>query len=159
MTKLGDTAGRAAVAGYRTAPRNRHHPSTRVGTRSQGNEVTHAIALRDGWIELRYTGVVDYAARMAALDDTATLVRDTGIRRILADYTQAALGDASDSASRQDYLSKAISAAVLEEADVALIGLPPDHARAAELAGVVRNMRVRHFEDEASALAWLLSPT
>ena len=28
----------------------------------------------------------------------------------LADYTQATLGDASDSAGRQDYLSKAISA-------------------------------------------------
>ena len=121
--------------------------------------MSHAIAVRDGWIELRYTGVVDYAARMAALDDMASLVRDTGIRRILADYTQATLGDASDSAGRQDYLSKAISAAVLENADVALIGLPPDHARAAELAGVVRNMRVRHFEDEASALAGLLSPT
>jgi hypothetical protein len=118
--------------------------------------VTHAIAVRDGWIELRYSGVVDYAARMAALDDTASVVGDTNIRRILADYTQATLGDASDSASRQDYLSKAISAAVLEEADVALIGLPPDHARAAELAGVVRNMRVRHFDDEASALAWLV---
>ena len=39
--------------------------------------------------------------------------------------------------------------------DVALIGLPPDHARAAELAGAVRNMRVRHFDDAASALAWL----
>ena len=131
----------------------------RVGTRTEENGVTHIVAIREGWIELRYTGLVDYAARMAALDAVATLVRDSGIRRILADYTQATLGDAGDTASRQDYLSKAISAAVLEEADVALIGLPPDHARAAELAGVVRNMRVRHFEDEASALAWLLSPT
>jgi hypothetical protein len=128
----------------------------RVGTRIQEIRVTHAIAVRDGWIELRYTGVVDYAARMAALDDTAAVVADTRIRRILADNTQATLAHASDSAGRQDYLSKAISAAVLEEADVALIGLPPDHARAAELAGVVRNMRVRHFEDEASALAWLV---
>ena len=128
----------------------------RVGTRIQGNPVSHDVVLRDGWIELRYTGLVDYAARMAALDAVATLVRDSGIRRILADYTQATLGDASDSASRQDYLSKAISAASLEEADVALIGLPPDHARAAELAGIVRNMRVRHFEDEVSALAWLM---
>jgi hypothetical protein len=119
--------------------------------------MTHIVAIREGWIELRYTGLVDYAARMAALDAVATLVRDSGIRRILADYTQATLGDAGDTASRQDYLSKAISAASLEEADVALIGLPPDHARAAELAGVVRNMRVRHFEDVASALAWLLS--
>ena len=128
----------------------------RVGTRTEENGVTHIVAIREGWIELRYTGVVDYAARMAALDDVANVVRDSGIRRILADYTQATLGDASDSASRQDYLSKAISAASLEEADVALIGLPPEHARAAELAGVVRNMRVRHFQDEASALAWLV---
>jgi len=120
--------------------------------------MTHIVAIREGWIELRYTGLVDYAARMAALDAVATLVRDSGIRRILADYTQATLGDAGDTASRQDYLSKAISAASLEEADVALIGLPPEHARAAELAGVVRNMRVRHFEDAASALAWLLPP-
>ena len=75
MTKLGDTAGRAAVAGYRTAPRNRHHPSTRVGTRSQGNEVTHAIALRDGWIELRYTGVVDYAARMLRTTPASSAAR------------------------------------------------------------------------------------
>ena len=127
----------------------------RVGTRIQGNPVSHDVVLRDGWIELRYTGVVDYAARMAALDDTAALVRDSGVRRILADYTQATLGDAGDNAGRQDYLSKAISAAPLEEADVALIGLPPNHARAAELAGVVRNMRVRHFDDAASALAWL----
>lgn len=121
--------------------------------------MTHTIAVREGWIELRYTGVVDYAARMAALDETAAVVRDNDVHRILADYTQATLGDASDSASRQDYLSKAIAAAVLEAADVALIGLPPDHARAAELAGAVRNMRVRHFEDASSALAWLLSPT
>ena len=131
----------------------------RVGTRTEDPGVTHFVAIREGWIELRYTGVVDYAARMAALDETAAVVRDNDVHRILADYTQATLGDASDSAGRQDYLSKAISAAVLEEADVALIGLPPDHARAAELAGVVRNMRVRHFENEASALAWLLSPT
>src|SRR5688572_11263138 len=93
---------------------------------------------------------------MSALDAVATAVLDSGIRRILADYTQATLGDAGDTASRQDYLSKAISAAPLEEADVALIGLPPEHARAAELAGVVRNMRVRHFEDATSALAWLV---
>ena len=118
--------------------------------------MTHTVAVREGWIELRYTGVVDYAARMAALDEVAGVVRDTGLRRILADYTQATMGDAGDSASRQDYLSKAISAAPLEESDVALIGLPPDHARAAELAGVVRNMRVRHFGDAASALAWLM---
>ncbi|MCC8362142.1 hypothetical protein LK996_03510 [Lysobacter sp. A6] len=119
--------------------------------------MTHTIAVREGWIELRYTGVVDYAARMAALDDMASAVNDSGVRRILANYTQATLGDAGDSAGRQDYLSKAIAAASLEEADVALIGLPPDHARAAELAGVVRNMRVKHFGDEAPALAWLLS--
>lgn len=118
--------------------------------------MTHIVEIREGWIELRYTGVVDYAARMAALDAVASMVRDSGVRRILADYTQGTLGDADDSASRQDYLSRAISAASLEEADVALIGLPPAHARAAELAGVVRNMRVRHFEDAASALAWLL---
>ena len=129
----------------------------RVGTRIQGTRVTHTVALREGWIELRYTGVVDYAARMSALDEVTALVRDSGIRRILADYTQARLGDAGDSASRQDYLSRAISAAPLEEADVALIGLPPDHARAAELAGAVRNMRVRHFQDAAMALAWLVS--
>lgn len=128
----------------------------RVGTRIQGNPVSHDVVLRDGWIELRYTGVVDYAARMAALDDTAALVRDSGVRRILADYTQATLGDAGDNAARQDYLSKAISAAPLEEAQVALIGLPPDHARAAELAGVVRNMQVRHFNDAVEALAWLM---
>jgi len=128
----------------------------RVGTRIQGMSVSHDVVLRDGWIELRYTGVVDYAARMAALDDTAALVRDSGVRRILADYTQATLGDARDNAARQDYLSKAISAAPLEEAQVALIGLPPDHARAAELAGVVRNMQVRHFNDAAEALAWLM---
>ena len=121
-----------------------------------GNGVTHLVAIREGWIELRYSGVVDYAARMSALDAVSTAVRDSGVRRILADYTQATLGDAGDSAGRQDYLSKAISAAPLAEADVALIGLPPDHARAAELAGVVRNMRVRHFKDVASALAWLL---
>jgi hypothetical protein len=119
--------------------------------------VTHFVAIREGWIELRYTGVVDYAARMAALDDVAAVVGDTGIRRILADYTQARIGEAGDSASRQDYLSKAISAAILEQADVALIGLPPEHARAAELAGVVRNMRVRNFDDAATALTWLLS--
>ena len=141
--------------GYRK-PRATGMITARVGTRIQGNGVTHLVAIREGWIELHYTGVVDYAARMAALDDVANVVRDSGIRRILADYTQATLGDASDSASRQDYLSKAISAASLEEADVALIGLPPEHARAAELAGVVRNMRVRNFQDEASALAWLL---
>jgi len=117
--------------------------------------VAHLVALREGWIELRYTGVVDYAARMAALDEVAGLVGESGVRRILADYTQATLGGAGDNAGRQDYLSKAISTAMLEEADVALIGLPPEHARAAELAGVVRNMRVRHFEDAASALAWL----
>ena len=119
--------------------------------------MTHIVTIREGWIELRYTGVVDYVARMAALDDVAAVVRDSGIRRILADYTQATMGDAGDSASRQDYLSKAISAAPLENAEVALIGLPPEHARAAELAGVVRNMRVRSFDDAASALAWLLS--
>lgn len=118
--------------------------------------MTHTVALREGWIELRYSGMVDYAARMSALDAVAALAGDSGVRRILADYTQATLGVADDSANRQDYLSKAISAAHLEEADVALIGLPPEHARAAELAGVVRNMRVRHFEDSASALAWLL---
>lgn len=118
--------------------------------------MTHFVAIREGWIELRYTGVVDYAARMAALDAVAGVVRDTGIRRILADYTEATLGDAADSASRQDYLSKAISAATLEGSDVALIGLPPEHARAAELAGAVRNMRVRSFADPASALAWLV---
>ena len=117
--------------------------------------MAHSVAIREGWIELRYTDVVDYAARMSALDEVALLVRDTGIRKILADYTQAVLGNAADAASRQDYLSRAISAEVLSEADVALIGLPPDHARAAELAGVVRNMRVRHFDDEASALGWL----
>ena len=117
--------------------------------------MTHFVAIRDGWIELRYTGVVDYAARMSALDEVAGLVRDSGVRRILADYTQATLGDAADNASRQDYLSKAISAASLEAADVALIGLPPEHARAAELAGVVRNMRVKHFADAEGALAWL----
>ena len=130
--------------------------ASRVGTRSQGKSVSHDVVLRDGWIELRYTGVVDYAARMDALDDTAALVRESGVRRILADYTQATLGDAGDNAARQDYLSKAISAAPLEEAQVALIGLPPDHARAAELAGVVRNMQVRHFNDAAEALAWLM---
>jgi hypothetical protein len=124
--------------------------------RIQGNHVSHRIAMREGWIELRYSGVVDYAARMSALDEMATMVRESGVRRIPADYTQATFGDAGDNASRQDYLSKAISAASLEEADVALIGLPPEHARAAELAGVVRNMRVRHFENEVSALAWLL---
>jgi hypothetical protein len=129
----------------------------RVGTRTEDPGVTHFVAIREGWIELRYTGVVDYAARMAALDDVAAVVSDTGIRRILADYTQAAIGEAGDSASRQDYLSKAISAAILEQADVALIGLPPEHARAAELAGVVRNMRVRNFDDAATALTWLLS--
>ena len=118
--------------------------------------MTHSVAMREGWIELRYTGVVDYAARMAALDEVATCVGDSGIHRILADYTEATLGDAGDAAGRQDYLSKAISAAPLEQADVALIGLPPEHARAAELAGAVRNMRVRHFDDPASALAWLL---
>ena len=131
--------------------------TARVGTRIQGNGVTHLVAIREGWIELRYTGVVDYAARMSALDAVATVVRDSGVRRILADYTQATLGDAGDSAGRQDYLSKAISAAILEQADVALIGLPPEHARAAELAGVVRNMRVRNFDDAATALNWLLS--
>ena len=129
--------------------------ASRVGTRIQGAPVTHFVSVRDGWIELRYTGVVDYAARMAALDEVAALVRESGVRRILADYTQATLGNAADSAGRQDYLSKAISASTLEAADVALIGLPPDHARAAELAGAVRNMRVRHFDDAASALAWL----
>ena len=118
--------------------------------------MTHSVAIREGWIELHYTGVVDYAARMSALDEVSLLVRDSGIRRILANYTHATLGDAGDSASRQDYLSKAISAAPLAEADVALIGLPPEHARAAELAGIVRNMRVRHFDDEVSALAWLM---
>jgi hypothetical protein len=118
--------------------------------------VTHIVTMREGWIELRYTGVVDYAARMAALDAVATLVGESGIRRILADYTRATFGDAGDSAGRQDYMSKAITAATLKEADVALIGLPPEHARAAELAGVVRNMRVRSFEDAASALAWLM---
>ena len=38
------------------------------------------------------------------------------MRRILADYTQATLGNAADNAGRQDYLSKAISTASLEEA-------------------------------------------
>jgi len=118
--------------------------------------VAHLVVVREGWIELRYTGVVDYAARMSALDAVATAVLESGVHRILADYTRATLGDAGDRASRQDYLSKAISAAALEQADVALIGLPPEHARAAELAGVVRKMRVRHFEDAESALAWLL---
>ena len=143
--------------GYRK-PRATGMITARVGTRIQGNGVTHFVAIREGWIELHYTGVVDYAARMSALDTVAAAVRDSGIHRILADYTHATLGDAGDSAGRQDYLSKAISAKPLEEADVALIGLPPEHARAAELAGVVRNMRVRHFEDAASALAWLLPP-
>ena len=109
--------------------------------------MAHLVVLREGWIDLRYTGVVDYAARMSALDAVTTAVLESGVHRILADYTRATLGDAGDRASRQDYLSKAISAAALEQADVALIGLPPEHARAAELAGVVRNMRVRHFED------------
>ena len=121
--------------------------------------MTHRISMREGWIELRYSGVVDYAARMTALDEMANLVRESGVRRILADYTQSTMGDANDTANRQDYLSKAISAASLEDADVALIGLPPEHARAAELAGAVRNMRVRHFENEVSAVVWLLQPT
>lgn len=125
------------------------------GPRIRGDNVSHRISMRAGWIELHYTGVVDYAARVLALDEMATLVHESGVRRILADYSQATLGDADDTSSRQDYLSKAISAASLENADVALIGLPPDHARAAELAGVVRNMRVRHFEDVGSALIWL----
>jgi len=125
--------------------------------RDQGNRVAHTLAVRDGWIDLRYTGEVDYEARMSALDAVATLVLDSGVRRILADYTQASFGAKDDNASRQQYLSKAISAAVLEEAEVALIGLPPEQARAAELAGAVRNMRVRNFDDAASAIAWLLS--
>lgn len=115
----------------------------------------HVVALRDGWIELRYTGVVDYAARMIALDEVAAVVRASDVRRILADYTQATPGNAADTAGRQDYLSKAISTAPLQDAIVALIGLDAANARAAELAGVVRNMQVRHFSDEATALAWL----
>lgn len=119
--------------------------------------MAHSLAVRDGWIELRYIGEVDYEARMSALDAVATLVLDTGIRRILGDYTQATFGAAADDkAGRQQYLSKAISAAALEKAEVALVGMPPEQARAAELAGAVRNMRVRHFDDAASALAWLL---
>jgi hypothetical protein len=117
--------------------------------------MSHVVALRDGWIELRYSGVVDYAARMAAVDTVSALVRDSGVRRILADYTQATPGNAADQAGRQDYLSKAISAEPLQDAVVALIGLDAENARAAELAGAVRNMQVRHFADEASALAWL----
>lgn len=117
--------------------------------------MSHVVALRDGWIELRYSGLVDYAARMNAVDEVAALVRDSGVRRILADYTQATPGNPSDHAGRQDYLSKAISAEPLQDAHVALIGLDAANARAAELAGAVRNIQVRHFSDEASALAWL----
>ena len=40
--------------------------ASRVGTRIQGTRVTHLVALRDGWIELRYSGVVDDAASALA---------------------------------------------------------------------------------------------
>ncbi|UHQ19344.1 hypothetical protein LVB87_14330 [Lysobacter sp. KIS68-7] len=115
----------------------------------------HSVVVEAGaFVELRYSGAVTYEERAVAVDAVGRLLRESGLRRVLGDYRDAHIVESVPGA-RIDYVAKAISADILAGCRVAIIGLSPEHMRAAEMASIVRDITVKGFDDRESAIAWL----
>jgi len=115
----------------------------------------HSVVEHAGaFVELRYTGPVTYEERTAAVDAVSRLLREGGLRKVLADYRDATVTEIAPG-SRIDYIARAIASDVLQGCHVAMIGLSSEHMRAAEMAGQVRQINVKSFDDRDAAIEWL----
>ena len=115
----------------------------------------HTVAEQAGaFVELQYSGPVTYEERTAAVDTVGRMLRESGLRCVLADYRDAHVVEPVPGA-RIDYVARAISEDIFQGCRVAIIGLSPEHMRAAEMAGLVREIRVKGFADRESAIDWL----
>lgn len=106
-------------------------------------------------IEVEYFGVTTYADRGQALDALAAVNVLPAPKRVLVNFLGANVVDRDD-ARRLDFIAKAVAHPVLDNTEVALVGLSHTEAHPAETAGVVRLIKVRAFKGRDEAVRWLL---
>lgn len=118
--------------------------------------MTHRLEVTpDGILEVEYFGATTFADRASALD---ALGVDTGpgTKRILVNFLGAQIVPGDDG-SRLDFIAKAITHPQLENCRVAMVGIPAVAAHPAQTAGLIRQIKVRTFDDRQQAIDWLLA--
>ena len=122
----------------------------------QPRPMTHRLEVTpEGILEVEYFGTTTFADRASALD---ALSVDTGpgTKRVLVNVLGAQVVGGDDG-SRLDFIAKAITHPLLENCRVAMLGIPAADAHASQTAGLIRQIKVRTFDDRAEAVAWLLA--
>lgn len=117
---------------------------------------TISVDSDNGVLEVRYTGIVPVAQRFEAWGESASLLRDTGIRRVLIDLLQAR--PAQELASKYADFFAAISREPLLLASRTAFVAPPVNPinHLIEVLADARHYPFSRFPDRDSALAWLL---
>ncbi|KGQ18571.1 hypothetical protein LF41_597 [Lysobacter dokdonensis DS-58] len=106
-------------------------------------------------IELRYAGEIDFAARIAALDDLEHRYQRDGFRRVLVNYTSAWPAEEQPGMAAR-FLDKLTALQFPRGARIAFLNQPDAHMAASEPVAAGFGYRMRKFRERTEAIAWLL---
>ena len=108
-------------------------------------------------VDVRYSGCVSVAQRSSEMDETLTILRATGIRRVVTDYELAQLGD-DTVVSMSAFATRIATSATLRRCRIAYVGKQGHQFNATiEALAYARGSAFRRFFDRDSAVAWLLA--